>query len=209
MNQKLTLFYRPGACALAPHILLHWLKREHEAVNAPRNDEYRRINPSGAVPALQFGDGSVLTQCNAILNYLAAEQGHRDLLGGEDIRQQAEVAKWAAFFTGDFHPAFFPVFAPGAYTNDAGESARTNAKQAGIALVRRHLGTIEDGLTGRMCFVGSRYTIADAYSVPMLRWAAALFPERLGPWPATETYYRHISKDTGVVAAMAVQGITP
>ena len=102
MNQKLTLFYRPGACALAPHILLHWLKREHEAVNAPRNDEYRRIKPSGAVPALQFGDGSVLMQCNAILNHLAAEQGRRDFLGSEDIRQQAEVAKWAAFFTGDF-----------------------------------------------------------------------------------------------------------
>jgi glutathione S-transferase len=208
MNQKPTLFYRPGACALAPHILLHWLQRDHDAVNAPRDESYRKINPSGAVPALQLADGSVLTQCNAILNYLAEESGRADLLGGHDLLQRAEVAKWTAFFTGDFHPAFFPIFGPGAYTTDVSDAARSNVKQAGLALVRKHLATIEQGLASRTSFVGARYTIADAYSVPMLRWATTLLPETLAPWPNTDSFYRNICKDAGVAAAMAVQGIS-
>ena len=77
-----------------------------------------------------------------------------------------------------------------------------------MALVARHLGTIEEGLSGRSSFVGDAYTIADAYSVPMLRWVTTILPEGLKPWPSTESYYRSICRDSGVVAAMAVHDIS-
>lgn len=208
MIEKLTLFYRPGACALAPHIALNWIGWEHEAVNVPRDERYRKINPSGAVPAIQFPDGSVLTQCSAILTYLAEEKGRTDLLGGEDLRQRAEVSKWGAFFTGDLHPAFFPVFAPRVYTTQDDDAARESVKQAGLKIVRKHLSTIEDGLTDRSCFVGETYSIADAYAVPMLRWVAAIQADGLNPWPNTKAFYEQICTDRGVVDAMKTQGIS-
>lgn len=209
MSEHLTLYYRPGACALAPHIMLHWLDWEHNLVNAPRDQSYRDINPSGAVPAIKFADGTVLSQCNAILGYLAEAKGRTDLLGGDDIRQRAKVAQWAAFFTGDFHPAFFPIFGPGAYTQDISEVARDKVRAAGQGLVSRRLATIEASLNGKHCFVGDTYTLTDAYAVPMIRWATTMLAEGLDPWPNTRKFYDRICNDDGVKAAMAVQGIKP
>ncbi|MDQ3230150.1 MAG: glutathione S-transferase N-terminal domain-containing protein, partial [Pseudomonadota bacterium] len=64
------LYYSPGACSLADHIALEWIGKPYEAERLSKEQrkspEYLRINPAGAVPALQEGDW-VLTQNAAIL----------------------------------------------------------------------------------------------------------------------------------------------
>ena len=92
-SDHLTLYYRPGACALAPHILLNDVGAEYKAINAPRDEGYRAINPNGAVPALQLADGTVITQCHAILQYICEVTGRPDLLGGDAALDRAEVAR--------------------------------------------------------------------------------------------------------------------
>lgn len=209
MNSKLTLYYRPGACALAPHIVLNWIGHDYDAVSAPRGDSYKEINPTGAVPALQFLDGGVLTQAGAILQYLAEAFDRADLLGGREPRNHAEVLKWISFFTGDFHPAFFPVFVPQRYTTHKDEESRLAAMDAGILLVQNGLNIIEQQLSGKDWFVGSNKTIVDTYAVPMLRWANLRLNGGLEGWPVAATFYRMICKDDGVIAAMKTHGIQP
>src|SRR5215218_5794285 len=73
---QLKLFYSPGACSLAPHIVLEETGADYEPVRVAlakgeqRTPEYLKINPKGRVPALADGDW-VLTENPAILRYLA------------------------------------------------------------------------------------------------------------------------------------------
>ncbi len=51
------LYYFPGSCALAPHIVLEWLGADFEAIRIEKGDpEYLKINPLGVVPALDNGN---------------------------------------------------------------------------------------------------------------------------------------------------------
>ena len=66
------LYYAPGTCALACWIALEWAGADYEAVRADyKSEEYQRINPLGAVPALDIGGKRAMTQAPAILQYIA------------------------------------------------------------------------------------------------------------------------------------------
>ena len=59
----LKLYYYPGACSLAPHLVLEWTGAPYEAIRVKLGDPaYAAINPAGAVPALDTGEGWTLTQ---------------------------------------------------------------------------------------------------------------------------------------------------
>jgi glutathione S-transferase len=205
----ITLFYRPGACALGPHILLEWLGVDYEAVNAPRDDTFLAINPSGAVPALRLDDGTIITQCTAILQYLCELNGRSDLLGGASLAARTEVWKWCAFLTGDLHPAFFPLFVPFRYTVDPSEAAQAQVREAAAAIVSAKLTLLEQHLQARTTFVGDGLTIVDCYAVPMLRWAGLMLPGGRSAWPAVEAFYQRMLVNDGVKSAVAVHGIKP
>jgi len=43
------LFYSPGACSLAAHIVLEWIGAPYEAVRVTLGDpDYLKVNPAGA-----------------------------------------------------------------------------------------------------------------------------------------------------------------
>ncbi|HWU93674.1 MAG TPA: glutathione S-transferase N-terminal domain-containing protein, partial [Sphingomicrobium sp.] len=74
---KLILYYSPGACSQAPHIILHEVGFEHEARRVDLKtktledgSDYLKINQKGAVPALQLESGEVLTENAVILQFL-------------------------------------------------------------------------------------------------------------------------------------------
>src|SRR3546814_3497844 len=94
------LYYSPGACSLADHIVLEWIGKPYEAIRVSRDDrkspEFLRLNPAGAVPVLQDGDW-VLTQNMAVLNFLADSFPEARLGGDGTPRGRAEVNRWLAF----------------------------------------------------------------------------------------------------------------
>src|SRR5258708_39374845 len=72
------LYYAPGACSMAPHVVLReaGYKFELEKVDIPNKktaagEDYWKINPKGYVPALKLDDGQVLTEVQVICQYLA------------------------------------------------------------------------------------------------------------------------------------------
>ncbi|HEY4405025.1 MAG TPA: glutathione S-transferase N-terminal domain-containing protein, partial [Xanthobacteraceae bacterium] len=77
----LTLYFTPGACSLAPHIVLEESGEKYEKqlvdlVNGEqRSEPYLKINPQGRVPALRLDDGEPLTENTAILPYLGKRFG--------------------------------------------------------------------------------------------------------------------------------------
>ena len=165
------LYYSPGACSLADHIVLEWIGKPYEAVRISRDDrkkpEFLAINPAGAVPALEQ-DGWVLTQNSAILNYLADLHPESGLGGDGTAKSRAEVNKWVAFSNADVHPAFHPLFGSTAYLEDAALIDRT--KDAARAKVRTLFERADAHLADREWLAGSR-SVADPYLYVTWRWA--------------------------------------
>jgi glutathione S-transferase len=167
------LYYSPGACSLADHIVLEWIGRPYEAIKVTREHrktpEFLAINPAGAVPALEH-DGWVLTQNAAILNYLADLHPEAGLGGDGTARGRAEVNKWLAFANSDVHPAFHPIFGSTAYLEEATIIDRT--KDAARTKVRSLFERADAHLDGRDWLAGGR-SIADPYLYVTWRWARA------------------------------------
>jgi glutathione S-transferase len=167
------LYYSPGACSLADHIVLEWIGQPYEAIKVGRDDrkspEFLAINPAGAVPALEH-DGWVLTQNAAILNYLADLHPQSGLGGDGSAKSRAEVNKWLAFANSDVHPAFHPIFGSTTYLEDAAIIDRT--KDAAREKVRTLFQRADAHLHGRDWLADAR-SIADPYLYVTYRWARA------------------------------------
>lgn len=72
----LTLYYGPGACSMAAHIVLEESGEKYEprrmdlSKGEQKTEAYLKIHPLGRVPALGLDDGRPLTENTAILPYL-------------------------------------------------------------------------------------------------------------------------------------------
>ncbi len=200
------LYYTPGACSMADHIALEWIGKPYEAERVSkeqrRSPEYLKINPSGAVPALQDGDW-VLTQNAAILNYLADSFPESGLGGDGTPKSRAEVNKWLSFANSDVHPAFHPLFGLSAYLGDEGaEKSKAAARKKLRGLFER----ADQQLAGQDWLTGSR-SIADPYLFVVARWAKANGVDLSG-LQNLERFVRHMEADTGVRRVLEKEGLT-
>lgn len=200
------LYSKPGACSTADHIALQWIGQPFEVeLMTPermKSAEYRAINPSGAVPALQDGD-FVLVQNAAILGYLADRHPQARLAGDGSPRQRAEAARWLAFCNSDLHPAFKPIFAPALFMADEGQHEAL--KQAARVRLRGLFESADRQLAGRQWLAGFR-SFADPYFYITLRWAEGTGVDLSG-LENLAAFRRRMEADAGVQAALKAEGL--
>jgi len=201
------LFYFPGACSLADHIVLNWTGLPHETVRMSRetikSEDYLRMNPAGAVPLLVH-DGFVLTENAAILGYLAEQRPDAGLLGDGSLQARADTLRWLAYLNSDVHGAFKPLFSPGRFLPDEslsdGVLVEALAQQARAQVVA-HLRILDRQMEGRQWLTGAR-SIADPYLFVMLRWAIRK-DIALDEFKHLLAFMERMFADAGVFAAIA------
>jgi glutathione S-transferase len=202
------LYYFPGACSLATHIVLEWLGAPYDTVKldlaGTKSPEFLALNPNGAVPLLIDGD-FVLSQNAAILFYLAERHPNARLLGDGSARERFEVLRWLSFLNSDLHSAFKPIFKPGRFHPDT-STARVIADTA-RAHVREYLERVDTHLRGRDWLTEQR-SIADPYLFVMLRWAMKLRIDLSGLENLTR-FFSRMSADTSVRAAIIAEEGSP
>lgn len=202
------LYYKPGACSLAPHIVLEWIGEPYEAEQAdPADPEFRKLNPVAAVPVLDTGEGWTLTQAGAVLQYLARRFSGAKLGSDGSLREEAELERWSSFFTGDLHPSFFPLFATQRYTTAKDQPALDAVKAAAAELVRKRYGLLDNHLDGKNHILGDRRTILDAYAFPMLGWGIKLLPDGLDRYPNLRRLHDSVAADPAVRKVMRDEGL--
>jgi glutathione S-transferase len=201
------LYYLPGACSLADHIVLEWIGQPYETYRVAREElgspEYLKINPSGAVPALQEDDGWVLTENAAILNYLADLHPEARLGGDGSVRGRAEVNRWLAYINSDLHPLFRPVFRPERFID--GEAAQEALRARSIERLRGYYERLDAQLEGKDWLTGTR-SFADPYLFVVLRWAMAKGVDLAGLGNLAR-FHQHMLGDAGVHSAMQREGL--
>jgi glutathione S-transferase len=200
------LYYLPGACSLADHIVLEWVGATYEAEAVPRDrltsPEYLKVNPTGQVPALQDDDGWLLTENVAILAYLAdrfPEAG----LAGEGPRGHAEVLRWLAYLNSDVHQAFKPLFNPARFVAD--EAAHAELQANARTRLRGMFERLDARLADRDWLAGTR-SIADPYLFVVQRWARGKGVDLSG-LDHLERFAQRMREDAGVRAAMKAEGL--
>lgn len=201
------LYYMPGACSLAAHIVLEWVGASYEAKKLShgelKTDAYLRINPQGMVPALELDDGTVLTQNAAILGYLADLYPDARLQGDGTPKGRAEVQHWLGLANSDLHPAFKPLFGATAYLGDeaAIEKTRHNARQ----IVRRLFELVDRGLQDKDFIAGSR-SVADAYLFVLASWTKSVGID-LSDLAGMARFNDRMRADPAVQKAMKAEGL--
>jgi glutathione S-transferase len=160
-----TLYYSPAACSLAAHVVLEEIGKPFDLVrivlgeNRQHQPDYLAINPRARVPALVV-DGQVLTECPAILFYLARSNPEAGLWP-DDPWTEGQALSWMSFLASSVHIAFAQILRPARYAEDA--SAQPAVQETGRAAAMRHLVDINARLTGSQWTLGERYTVVDPY----------------------------------------------
>jgi glutathione S-transferase len=167
----ITLFYAPGACSMAPHIVMEEGGEKYEAKRMDlskgeqRAPEYMKIHPLGRVPALKLDDGSPLTENTAIMSYL----GKRFGLWPSDPVKEAKALSLIGFFAATVHPANAHVGRPERYTDD--KSAHPGIQEKGKASFFEYLKQI-DGMYANREWLSDKYSVLDPYAFVFYTWAA-------------------------------------
>lgn len=199
------LYYAPGTCALACWIALEWANAKYEAVRADyASEEYKRINPLAAVPALDIGGKRALTQAAAILQYIADTFPEAGIGSGEGAMNAFELNETMSFLASDFHPAFWPFFFPQRYTTDETEAALDAVKTASHARIDRAMQYLDKLIGDSGHVYQRRRSIADAYAFVMVRWTEAL-PKTWREYPNIAAFMKRMLEDEAVQHVMKTQ----
>jgi glutathione S-transferase len=203
---EMKLYYAPGDCSLAPHIVLREanlrfdLERvDLKAQRTASGADFLAINPLGDVPALQPGDpgAPLLTGAPVTLEYLGdlAPEAHLVPPRGTPARDQLQ--DWLDFVARELHPRLGSLL-------HGGLPAKVAARRRGEVGAR--LLHLQDVLSDRAFLMGETFTVADAYLFVMLRWCAPLGID-LGLYPNLQDYEHRIAERPAVQDALSVEGL--
>lgn len=201
------LYYAPGACSLAPHIVLEegGFTYESEAIDLRGNrttssgKDFSEINPKGYVPTLVLDDGQVLTEGPAINQYLADRVPEKKLAPPNGSIERYRLQEWLTFLGTELHKSFSPLFNP---------AASDDWKKASMETLDRRLTYIAQQLGSKQFLVGDNFTIADAYLFTILGWGQYVGLD-IGKWPALKEYHGRIFMRPAVQATLKAEGLIP
>lgn len=200
------LYYKPGACSMAAHIVLHELgltfsleRTDTDRGVTETGKDFGLINPNGYVPALEIEAGAVLTENSAILEYLADLTPATHLAPPPGTFQRVRLREILAFLSSELHKSFSPFFTG----SDLGPEAR-QAAQDNIAKRITHIETrLQD--TGAY-LLGDQFSVADAYAFVILNWSQFI-GFSLDKWPLTQGFQQQIRSRPSVVSVLEREGL--
>jgi glutathione S-transferase len=196
------LYYFPGACSLAPHIVLHeaGLPCELERVDLTKKvtksgADFLSVNPKGFVPALLLDNGQVLTEAQVIMQYLADQAPDKNLAPPAGSMARYRLMEWLNYIATELHKGFGPLSNP-----DTAETTRKTIQEN----LARQFAYLAAQLEKTEYIAGERFSIADAYLFTILGWAQYVEVD-LSAWPVLGRYLMRIAARPAVKAAMVAE----
>ncbi len=192
------LYYSPGTCSMASHILFNeWdIPYTIESVDfkthkTAKGEDFYKINPKGYVPALTLDDGRTLTENIAILSYLSDSKG---AVKGD----RYQFLEWLAFISTELHKGIGSLFG---YPNGPQEVV------SGIKdKVAKRLKVVNDHLAGRKFVLGDAFSALDAYLVTILNWCPKLKVD-LNPYKNINDYLKNMMVRPSILKTLKQEGL--
>ncbi|HXH44678.1 MAG TPA: glutathione binding-like protein [Bradyrhizobium sp.] len=195
------LYFSPLACSMATRVSLYEAGAEanYLEVDPPTkrvlNDDsdFRAVNPIGLVPTLRTDEGVVLTENAAILQYVA-DRFPESGLGASAGLARTRLHQWLCFIGTELHKGLFmPLL-----DRKAPQEAKAYALEKNLS----RLDYLDNHLQGRD-FLLDHFSVADAYLVTVINWAAATPPIELATWPNVKAYHERLRQRPSIARAIA------
>ncbi len=205
---SVNLFYFPGTCALAVHIILEEIGKTFDLslVDLAFGDQYKPpynvLNPKGKIPALVLEDGTLLTELPAIAWYLAQTNPTVGLLP-RTPDGEARVLELLDYMVATVHMrGFTRLFRPNAFAPAIADEAEViNAGTEIVVNGLKHL----SGALGDNAYLLGEYSIADAALCYLEFWTVMRteidLPDNL------ESHYTRMRARPAVHRALATEGL--
>lgn len=199
------LYYKPGACSLASHILLNEIaadftldKVDTDAGHTEDGGDYAPISPNGYVPALVISSGEIVTENPAVLQYIGDLVPDSALTPPSGTLARTRLHEILNFLSSEMHTAFGAFF--------SGRDLSASERDAAVAQVAKRAGYVEARLDGSTYLLGETFTVADAYAFVILNWSNYVGID-LAPWPNIQAYMNRIQARPAVIKSMRVEGL--
>jgi glutathione S-transferase len=199
----MNLYYSPGACSLAPHIVMREagfpvdLKKVDLKAKQFEGGDYKAVNGKGYVPAVKLDDGTVLTEAPVIMQYLADQKPDAGLAPKAGSMDRYRLQEWLNFITSEMHKGMGNFFNP-ALTDDW--------RKAVTDRLSLRMDWLSKQLEGKQYLMGDKFTVADAYLFVILNWAG---PSKfdMSKWPVLQEYHKRVAARPKVQEAMKAEGL--
>lgn len=162
----LKFFYIPGACSVAPHIVLEEAGAEFEPcpidyyAGDHKKPEFLALNPKGFVAVLVTDQGPI-SENPAIMAYVAQSFPEAGLIPSDPF-EFAQVQSFNMFLASAVHVTYRHISRPSLFAD--GEVSHAALKAKVPEMVHKYFALIEDQLSdGREWIHGDTFTISDPY----------------------------------------------
>ena len=198
------LYYTPGACSLAPHILLReaGLDFELERVDLASKKtasgaDFLAINPKGYLPALQLDSGELLTEIPALMFWIGDHATGTALVPPAKSPVWYQMVSWLGFIGTELHKGFAPLFRP-----NISDEARAGVVQQ----LSGRLKLADAALAGKSYLFGDRFCAADVYLFVVSGWSSYAKLD-LSPYPSLQAFRARMMERPAVREAMKAEGL--
>jgi glutathione S-transferase len=194
----MNLFYYPAACSLADHIALieaglpYALLSIDQEKKTEDGRDFLALNPKGYIPTLETNDGTILTENQVILAYIAEQSGK--------LLPQESILRWRtfealAFMSSEIHGAYTPFF------RDFPKPEKVRAREK----IKKAFAILANQMGDKAFLVSNEMTIADCYLFWILMVASKSgvdLPKNLG------NCLDRMKTMPSVIRALAEEGLT-
>jgi glutathione S-transferase len=198
------LYYSPGACSLAPHIVLNELGQDYDlekvdlgAKKTETGANFLDVNGKGYVPTLELAKGEVLTEVSTILQYLADKARNTDLLPAFGSMDRYRAMEQLNFVASELHKGIGGLFNP---------AMPDDGKQAMKDRLTRRFVWLDGQLAKKPYLLGDKYSVADAYAFTVLGWTKHVGID-LSPYAHIVAYMDRVGSRPAVQAALKKEGL--
>lgn len=199
------LYYAPGACSLATHILLReaGLPFDLEKVDirnktTEHGEDWLVVNPKGYVPALRLDDGDVVTENVVLHGYVADQKPETKLAPAHGTKARLKQDELAVYISTEIHKGYSPLFNP-AITDEARKSV-IDRLHARYKLIEKLLSD------GRTFLTGETFATVDAYLFTVTNWAGTTKVD-LSAFPNVQAYQKRVAARPAVQASLVAEGL--
>ncbi|MGQ3052237.1 MAG: glutathione transferase GstA [Roseateles sp.] len=199
------LYYAPGACSLASHIVLRetsapfTLTRVNLARHRVEDDgrDFYALTAKGQVPLLELADGTRISEGPVVMQYIADTGGAHELLPPPGTLARLRVLEWCNHLTSEIHKSFTPLF----HGHVDGTAAQTLR-----GLLKKKLAFLDEQLADKRHLTGDAFTVADAYLFVLLGWCPPVQLD-ISDLARLNDFQARVADRPAVQAAMKAEGL--
>jgi glutathione S-transferase len=198
------LYYSPGACSMAPHIVLRELGKKFDleqvdlgTKKTASGKDFNKVNPKSYVPTLELNNGEVLTEVSTIVQYLADKAKATKILPKAGTMSRYRAMEMLNFVSSELHKSFGALF---------NKNLPEEARKITIDRIKGRLDYLDKLLGKNKFLLGKSFSVADAYAFTVLGWGQWVGVD-VSKWKKVADYMARVAARPAVQATLKAEGL--